>query len=953
MYQYYLSQANKVSGALVGSTASVDGVIDHLAILTGDLVGSAAATSGTVENLATLTGDLVGSAATVSGAIENVITLTGDLVGSAASISGLIDHLATLTGELVGSEAVISGAIDHIATLTEDLVGSVAVISGTIDNVITLTGVLVGSSAIISGVIGEIVTLEATLVASEAVVGCDFRGNYYADYTNGLNSNDGRTPANAWKDWTKIKPDLPIASVLHLFPDEEWPETMEFDADPVNEAQRIFVKKYGAGSVDPIMAPREYKTVVRQEHSNSVGSGTVTVIGVYDSGNNETQITMVGGIVSVETVDSGFSFATKTTAPNYGEYIVKSFVSSLPKIIMVEGDASLEALEACSWDRYRVPDNRTVINLGTGVFVEGDINNYIRFVGGINSSVSATIKSLISSTRALIANKYVPTGMVPDLKLYSQLAMNINNKTFFTFENIRIEDSLGIAAAALTDTTFIDCYLEDIVSGGAGSSIDLGNGATDVLFNGVTVDTDKANVAAIFGNGTTRVEFRNGVIKEINGDGIKWQGSIDCVVANSSIGPAFYGLGVGHQDGIVFHSATSIGYANVTNFVVENCSIFGWTQNLYHSHDHNDGVTDGVTIRGCRIYNDGSYSESATHILIENGTGFTSSISNVDIFANTFGWAGATTVPAAITFAKKSGTITNLVGVNNIFYEIKTTSGGVAWDITDVTGSVTIDNNCYYMCTSNSGEAESNSIIADPLLKNYDGSTHTKFDFHLTVSSPCINAGHVALTSLVTLPSPWVDYDNNTRSGNDDHIGSDFWTATDATVSGDLVGSGASIQSELDLLASISGSLVGSVATISGSLDLYLIMTGPLVGYAATTSGTVSVDTTRDLSGELVGIGGQVFCELDAWVSVTNGALIGSTAVINGSLVLITIRVINGVLVGSIATSGGELDLWVTLDGSLIGSLAEVDLTLAGRNVIVVPTELNGMIVPTIGQLIG
>ncbi len=132
---------------------------------------------------------------------------------------------------------------------------------------------------------------------------------------------------------------------------------------------------------------------------------------------------------------------------------------------------------------------------------------------------------------------------------------------------------------------------------------------------------------------------------------------------------------------------------------------------------------------------------------------------NIDVFNNTFGYLGDGQ-KAIVVYGAAGTTMDNIRIVNNIFYDCRGASG-VAVDWTSNATNMVVDYNCYYVVTPRVGY-DAHSIQADPKFVNYARVGSAK-DFRLQSTSPCINAGDMALSSHANVPSPFIDMDGTSR----------------------------------------------------------------------------------------------------------------------------------------------------------------------------------------------
>lgn len=177
-----------------------------------------------------------------------------------------------------------------------------------------------------------------------------------------------------------------------------------------------------------------------------------------------------------------------------------------------------------------------------------------------------------------------------------------------------------------------------------------------------------------------------------------------------------------HQDGF------DIG--KLTNSKIRYNTVSDQTQLIYF-HDADGGLFENIEIYGNILYIHRYYTEHnggvAPGVFITTNIG-----KNISIHSNTFAWTGLGPIIV-------DGTVENLKIYNNIEFR----NGGVA----------SLDSNY--------------NLLGDAQFINYktplEDPTFSSWDFHLKSTSRAVDHGPANLGSLVTIPVPFLDMDQNQR----------------------------------------------------------------------------------------------------------------------------------------------------------------------------------------------
>lgn len=336
-----------------------------------------------------------------------------------------------------------------------------------------------------------------------------------------------------------------------------------------------------------------------------------------------------------------------------------------------------------------------------------------------------------------------------------------------------------------------------------GGGVQMQNGSaakTDITLRNMNIHANNGLTVA-FTSGVTIVRTHNLIIEDTdiqdNGDGN---------TATASGGNGVHFSGTTASDGAILrrcnferNGSDEVSFANVTDCLVEYCLIGGCWKPASHPDALNIVACDGLTIRYSRLYDNrqliyfpvGDSGTTCTNVKIHGnwlydinqdadgvtgvgirGTTGTGTLTNFEIWDNTFGYMGDTTGRGCFLSQTSSGVIDNIKQRNNLFYAIRSNVTTGANSILGTVTNIDYDYNLYFY-SDKSTETEANSITgaSDPIFRNYKGKTGTGKDAHLSLASATRSAGDPALSSVMTVPAILKDIDGQTRIVNSDDIG--------------------------------------------------------------------------------------------------------------------------------------------------------------------------------------
>ena len=367
-----------------------------------------------------------------------------------------------------------------------------------------------------------------------------------------------------------------------------------------------------------------------------------------------------------------------------------------------------------------------------------------------------------TSGHPLIYRANATSGCQMDRGGSSGNGIDFNGKNYVEFNGFGVAGNRweaiefsGTTGSRLVNITVSNCYN----SGGA-------------LINGADSVSPVIEGLRSYGNGgtsalrlvrSTNATVRDFVIEGIDGDGINLAFSTGFLIENGALIDPTLGVG-GHQDAISCES--------IQGGVFRGLLIRDFTQGIFAGAD-TEGVFyfKNIRIYGCAFlsstYGDGTNDDGAPFIVCGPDTKTTGGeIGGVEIFGNSFG-AGCI---AAIRMVEGYGIAPGTVKIyNNAFLRNRGNAGGGSpFDIA-AGYTVTKDYNAFLTDTP-SGTHQ--VALATTDLNGYTGWPQADPSLMGPVAgSALINAGHPNLGSVVTLPSPYVDFLGTTRSGNSDDIG--------------------------------------------------------------------------------------------------------------------------------------------------------------------------------------
>jgi hypothetical protein len=532
---------------------------------------------------------------------------------------------------------------------------------------------------------------------------------YYYSQSTGADGNAGTilAPKQTLAD---LKGTVGVGDTANLMAGDTWDETLELDAAPANEGQRITIQRYGTGA----------NPKIQRQHDK-----TATI----------TAATRVGG---------GPDYNTELTA------------SGTP---FVAGDL---------WESVYFPDDHVTVSIITftdsnTVTVNGDVSE----VQGITLPQTVQIfdANTIADTYGLYLTNpdYITIDGV-DFDNFFECNFNvaryveIKNCTFSkchggnygTCLNFGAWGQVNSKGYAPNDVTVDNCTFTDLPSSVSGCMHFTGN----------------------FGIYQSNITVKNCTITNARTDGIKIFYANTVLIENNTL-TGLTGLGGGHEDGITGYAGTNwiIRYNKIDSFTqlilfpagdtndgsnFTDIHIYG---NVFWNDTYWTGPYAGASPAIYCGIGDVNNPEFSGVRIWKNTFGYMGDSQGGGIW---------------ITKDATSPTLNDIVIHDNVFYEVHGPdyTGQSAYILAAGITNLDIDYNCYYACAKSS-ETEANSLTAtDPLLVSYTGKGDTApFDFHIGSGSPCNNAGDPALTSNVTVPATFVDIDGVTRTKNSGDMG--------------------------------------------------------------------------------------------------------------------------------------------------------------------------------------
>lgn len=416
----------------------------------------------------------------------------------------------------------------------------------------------------------------------------------------------------------------------------------------------------------------------------------------------------------------------------------------------------------------------TVTVSGVDLTSPSAANKFMLFV---TDDINSTIKTILSATTCTIVGDFSAATTSQAGKIYSVAPLVLGNKSYVTIQNLRFTDSVALSLGTGAAVKFLSNTLDNLYTP-AGYLISCAMTDSASLVDGNTVQNCPACFAAIGHNtGGSNITVSNNTVDDVDGDGINFSTVSDTIIEFNIIGsPRIGEIGsIGHQDGIVVDPATDV--------IIRYNTVSDMTQGIYQDVHVSGGTIEGSLIYGNKLYTTTAFAGGSMVGIMLDGLHASAVIQNIDIFSNIFGDLGDVQSPIIIkTLA--GGTYSNIVGRNNIMFTDRTTPGS-GWSVgTEATAAVDIDYGNYTNYTAYTDDGnEVNEVAGDPLLVDYTGKDATTFDMHLGSGSPCNDAGDPSLTSLVTVPSSFLDIDGVTRVKNSGDLGA-FEQVTAATGGG-------------------------------------------------------------------------------------------------------------------------------------------------------------------------
>lgn len=599
------------------------------------------------------------------------------------------------------------------------------------------------------------------------------------DNTLGNDSTGDGSIGTPYKTLAKLKTVVAVSDTAKLKKGEVWDEILRLDSTPASEGQRITITGYGSGD-NPLIQRSELSSFTASVLPDQTLVGTTDyAIGAFAAGS--TTITFTSAVLTTGTLGH-LNHSLNFQQGLFTGYVIDSVVSTTE--CTVTGDATGEAEttgDSLLLTTYQTSTNKTLLAATTEAFAAGDVNDVILFE---TANRSGGISSFIDTQHILVNLDMSGLSVSEACSIWETAAngsgtgMQLNNRDYLTLDGIDIDSCIGCGVGNGNEVIIRNCNLSNIHGGSAGSVLSLGefgSTTTNVLVEDCTFDNITAaatgciNCSGNAGQHVSDITIRGCTITNCNSNGMLFSYCDNIVLENNVLGPALFGIGGGHQDGIEI-----FGGDNVT---IRNNIVHSFTQLLYLPSAGVDVNMTNVFIYGNVLYNWKYWTlTGATSPAIQIGLTSTSDItfSGCQIFANTIGYQGDQTgLGIVINKGSANPTMDDITIVNNSFYEVSGPdfTGTSAYILPAGITNLLVDYNNYFNCAKSS-ETEANSLLAsDPLFVDYTGKGATTFNVRLQPGSPCDDAGDPSLTSNVTVPASFLDIDGVTRVKDGGDIG--------------------------------------------------------------------------------------------------------------------------------------------------------------------------------------